>query len=139
MSGKDVIENKISYLSKQLKLVKSFQGHSLEEFTQNQKLLAGLKWELYVTAQAAIDLAEAVVAYRKFRKPTTMREAFDILAAENVLTSEFVGRFAGIVGFRNALAHDYEDIKIEVLYDVLMNKLSEVEEFIDHITDALKI
>jgi uncharacterized protein YutE (UPF0331/DUF86 family) len=133
MTSKGVIENKISYLQKQLEAIKEFQIHSLDELRQNAKILAGLKWELYVMSQAVIDLAEAVIAYRRFRKPTTMREAFDILAEQDVVPVEFMNRFSKMVGFRNALAHDYEDIKIEVLHDVLMHKLPEVEEFIGHI------
>ena len=68
-----------------------------------------------------------------------MREAFDILAEQHILPPEFVSRFVKIVGFRNAPAHDYEDLKIDVLYDVLMNKLPEVEDFLQHIKNSLYI
>ena len=139
MSSKDIIENKISYILKQIEIISSYQKYSLDELSGNVVILGGLKWELYVMNQAAIDLAEAIVAYKQFRKPTTMREAFDILAEQHMLPPEFVRRFAKMVGFRNALAHDYEDLKIAVLYDVLMNKLPEVKEFIRYIKDALHI
>lgn len=139
MSSRDIIENKISYILKQLEILRSYQKHSLDDMSGDIMLLGGLKWELYVMSQATIDLAEAVVAFKQFRKPTTMREAFDILAEQEILPVEFVHRFAKMVGFRNALAHDYEDLKIEVLYDVLMNKLAEVEEFIGYIKTALGI
>ena len=139
MSNRDIIENKISYILKQLGIIRGYQKYSLDELSHDVILLGGLKWELYVTTQAAIDLAEAVVAYKQLRKPTTMRESFDILAEQQILDTEFVDRFGKMVGFRNALAHDYEDLKTVVLYDVLMNKLQEVEEFIQHIKSALHI
>jgi uncharacterized protein YutE (UPF0331/DUF86 family) len=89
--------------------------------------------ELYVISQAVIDLAEAVISYKNLRKPTTMREAFDILGEDGILPKEFLSDFSKIVGFRNALAHDYQDLKIEEVYNVLQNKLPQVEEFISYI------
>jgi uncharacterized protein YutE (UPF0331/DUF86 family) len=36
-----------------------------------------------------------------------------------------------LVGFRNVLAHEYEELNYEILYDVLKNKLRDIEEFIE--------
>ena len=40
------------------------------------------------------------------------------------------------IGFRNALAHDYKDLRMDVVYDVLQNKLKEVEEFLEYVRNA---
>jgi len=137
MSTLRVIENKISYIEKQLSIAQKYQHYSLEELQKDDTVRGAVERELYVIAQACIDLAEALVAFRRLRKPTTLREAFEILGENNILPSEFVGKFRGIAGFRNALAHDYEDLKLEVVYDVLQRKLSEVEEFLRYIKQAL--
>ena len=44
-----------------------------------------------------------------------------------------------MVGFRNILAHDYAEINYDIVYDVLQNKLSDIEEFIQQIKDKLNI
>jgi uncharacterized protein YutE (UPF0331/DUF86 family) len=36
-----------------------------------------------------------------------------------------------MTGFRNVVAHDYEKINYDILYDVLKNRLSDVESFLD--------
>ena len=36
-----------------------------------------------------------------------------------------------MTGFRNIIVHDYEDIDYEIVYNILHNKLSDVERFID--------
>lgn len=135
MSNLQVIENKISYILKHIAVAKSYQRHNLKEIEQDVKLRGAIERELYVISQAVIDLAEALIAYKKFRKPTTMREAIDILGEEHVLPVSFIGEFDGIVGFRNALAHDYEDLKLEVVHDVLQNKLTLVETFLRYIRE----
>jgi len=137
MSTPEVIENKISYIEKHLSQARRYQSRSLENLQDDAMLRGAVERELYVIAQAVIDLAEAVVAYKHLRKPTTMREALDILGEAEVLPKKFVSSFINIVGFRNALAHDYEDLRLEVVYDVLQNKLKEVGEFLNHIKKIL--
>ena len=139
MSTVEVIANKISYIQKHLTLARKYQQYSLAHFLEDVTIKSAVERELYIIAQAVIDLAEAVVAFKKFRKPTTMREALQILGEEKILPQKFLVDFIKIVGFRNALAHDYEDLRFEVVYEVLQKKLSQVIIFLRHIKKALKI
>lgn len=138
MSSRDVIENKISFIARGIaEARKSYHGRSLDDLRADRILRGSLERDLYVVVQATIDLAEAVVAYKRLRKPTTMRDAFDILAENDIVPSEFIVSFQKIVGFRNILAHGYEAVSVEVLEDVLRNKLVGVEEFLGFITQAI--
>jgi len=119
--------------------IRPYLNYSIEEIKDDTMIKSALERDLYVIVQSAIDLAEATVAFKNFRKPITMREAFDILKEENILTSEFVQSFGNIVGFRNAVAHNYENLRLEVIYDVLHNKLKEVEVFLKHIEDKFSL
>ena len=131
MSSRDVIENKISFIERGMtEARKSYHARSLDDFRADRILRGSLERDLYVIVQATIDLAEAIVAYKRFRKPTTMRDAFDILAENDIVPSEFIASFHKIVGFRNILAHGYEAVRVEVLEDVLRNKLTEIEKFL---------
>ncbi len=133
MSNLQVIENQISYILKHLAIAEGYKKYSLNEVEANTTIRGAVERELYVIAQAVIDLAEAVVAYKNFRKPTTMREALDILGEEKILPLEFLAEFHKIVGFRNALAHDYHDLRIDVVYNVLQNNLQQTSRFIEYI------
>lgn len=138
MSSQEVIENKISFIEREVSSARKSYAARSQDDIKNDKLLRGaLERNLYVIAQAVIDLAEALIAYKGLRKPTTMREAFDILAENDILPADFAGRFSKIVGFRNILAHGYEDVDVAVLYEVLQNRLGEVEEFLDYIKERL--
>lgn len=138
MSTKEAIENKISYIEERLKAIADrYKGATLEKLRQDPVLREAVERSLYVIAQAAIDLAEAMVAYRNLRKPTTMREAFDILVEDKILPEDFGSSFAKIVGFRNVLAHGYEEVDVAILHDVLQNKTDEIKEFIGLIKKAL--
>ena len=138
MSSRDVIENKISFIERGMtEARKSYHARSLDDFRADRILRGSLERDLYVIVQATIDLAEAIVAYKRFRKPTTMRDAFDILAENDIVPSEFIASFHKIVGFRNILAHGYEAVRDEVLEDVLRNKLTEIEKFLGYVKHAV--
>ena len=38
-----------------------------------------------------------------------------------------------MAGFRNIMAHDYEDLDIEIIYSVLKNSMKDIEKFISQV------
>lgn len=100
---------------------------------ENIDIRGAVERYLYLAAQAAIDLAEAVIAYKGFRKPTTMSEAFYILNEEEIVSWELTEKMVRMVGFRNIMVHDYEKVNYDIVYDVLQNRLADVAEFIERI------
>src|SRR3990172_2128680 len=129
MTNLSVIENKISSNRKYLKILKRYKAYSRQEIEENVDVRGAVERYLYLAAQAAIDLAEAVIAYKGFRKPTTMSEAFYILNEEDIVSGELTEKMVRMVGFRNVMAHDYEKVNYDIVYDVLQNRLADVAEF----------
>ncbi|HAS84751.1 MAG TPA: hypothetical protein DCS23_01600 [Candidatus Yonathbacteria bacterium] len=73
MSNKDTIENKISLVRKYLARLEVYKKYSPEEIENDQFISGSLERYLYLVVQATIDTAEAMIAYRKLRKPVTLR------------------------------------------------------------------
>ncbi len=134
MTSRDVIENKISSTRKFLGLLDRYRGYSKDEIQEDIDLKGAVERYLYLAAQSTIDLAEAVIAFRNLRKPATMAESFRILQEEGLLSAELAGKLARMAGFRNILAHAYEDIDGDVVYDVLQHRLKDLAEFLDRIS-----
>ena len=136
MSNLDVIENKISSIKKYLDILKRYRGYSVIEIKNNIDIRGALERYLYLAVQASIDLAEAVIAYKNFRKPITLAESFDILFEGKVVTDRaLIERLINMVGFRNIIAHDYGEINYDIVYNILKNKLKDIEEFIKIISE----
>lgn len=137
MSNLRVIENKISALKKYLKILKGCQDYSQKVLEEDLEKRGAAERYLYLAVQATIDLAEAVVAYKRWRKPTTFSEAFDILNEEGIISQELTQKMVKMTGFRNILAHDYEKINYAIVEDVLKNKLKDLEEFTEIISKRI--
>jgi uncharacterized protein YutE (UPF0331/DUF86 family) len=130
MTSIAVLENKISAVRKNLAILKGFSPHSREEIENNVQLRGAVERYLYLAIQGTIDLAEAILAYKKLRKPSTLSEIFYILNEEKIITSEITQYMVAMTGFRNILAHDYEKINYAIVYDVLQNRLPDIETFL---------
>ena len=139
MSTVQVIENKLSALQKYLAILERYKPYSREDIEGNVDVRGALERYLYLTIQSVIDCAEAVIAYKNLRKPTTISDAFYILEEAGVFSSDELEPYIQMTGFRNILAHGYERIDYDVVYDVLHNKLADTTRFIEKIRNYCRM
>jgi uncharacterized protein YutE (UPF0331/DUF86 family) len=139
MSNIKAIENKISSARKYSAILKRYKKLTKEKIRNNTDIRGAVERYLYLETQAVIYLAEAVIAHNDFRKPTTMSEAFYILNEEKIISDKLTKKLVSMVGFRNVLAHDYEDIDYDIVYNVLQQGLNDIEFFLKIISQKLDI
>jgi uncharacterized protein YutE (UPF0331/DUF86 family) len=139
MSSLKVIENKISSIKKYLKILQRYKGYSKKKIENSIDIKGALERYLYLAIQSSIDLAEAIIAYKEFRKPTTMSEAFYILNEENIIPDKLTKELVKMVGFRNIIAHDYEKIDYDIVYDALQNRTKDIEGFLKNVSAKLRL
>lgn len=133
MTNLTVIENKISAIRKHLKILERYKKFSKKEIEEDIDIRGAVERYLYLASQAAIDLAEAVIAHKNLRKPTTMSEAFYILNEEGIIPIRSTKKMVRMVGFRNIIAHDYEKINYDIVHEVLQKGVKDIEKFIERI------
>jgi len=73
MTNISVLENKISEIRKNLHILKRYQAVDRKKIMAEIDLKGAMERYLSLAVQATIDLADAYISYRKFRKPTNMR------------------------------------------------------------------
>ncbi|MEK7665200.1 MAG: DUF86 domain-containing protein [Patescibacteria group bacterium] len=140
MTNFSVVENKITSAQKYLKILSvNFKKFSRREIEENNIIKGSVERYLYLAAQSAIDIAESFISLRNFRKPTTLREGFEILEEEKIISVELREKMIKMTGFRNVVAHDYEKIDYDKVYDILQNRLGDIEEFVFEIKKALNL
>lgn len=125
-----VIENKISAVQKYLSILEEYKKYSREKIEDDTQIRGSLERYLYLAVQSVIDLAESVLAFKNLRKPSTTSETFHILNEEGFIELELAKKLVAMVGFRNIVAHDYEKINYDIVYDILHNRLTDIETFL---------
>lgn len=139
MTHINIIENKISSVEKYLKILEGYKKYSVDEINNDLTLKGAVERYLYLVSQATIELADAIVSLKDLRKPTVYSEVFDILREEGLISGKLAEQLIKMTGFRNVVAHDYEKVNFDIIYEVLQNKLGDIEEFIKEIKNKLKI
>ena len=80
-------------------------------------------------AQAAIDLANHLVAADGLQLPTKLRESFELLERHASLPKDLCARMGSMVGFRNIAVHDYQAIDKRILAAILESHLDDLRRF----------
>jgi uncharacterized protein YutE (UPF0331/DUF86 family) len=83
----------------------------------------------YRAVQAAVDLAQHLVAERGLPVPTTYRETFRILADAGEIEARLAERLQGWAGLRNVIAHHYAAIDVALVADALYGDLGDLASF----------
>lgn len=137
MTTISVIENKISHIRKYFKILKKFNKFSQKQLKEDVFIRGALERYLYLVVQSTIDLAECVIAYKKYRKPSTLAENFLILQEEGFIDRKSCEKLVKMVGFRNIVAHDYEKIDPLIMSDILKNRVKDIEKFLMRVSKKL--
>lgn len=93
-------------------------------------LVASAKYHLIVGIEAAIDLANHLIARNRWRAPEDYADTFRIMEERGVVDAEFAERLQRMARFRNRLIHIYWDINDEIIYSLLQKDVCEIEEFL---------
>jgi uncharacterized protein YutE (UPF0331/DUF86 family) len=79
-------------------------------------------------AQASIDLAAHLVASEAMGVPQDLRENFVMLQNAQVLEPGTSEKMQRMVGFRNIAVHEYQNLNIDILKHILVERLGDFEE-----------
>lgn len=142
-------------MSESLQILSRYQHHTFEDYRENRELRDVVERRLEKLTQAAIDIANGVLADRECRVPQANQDKFRQLGLIGVLPTEDVERegteletassvgglaeqMAEAAGLRNVLAHEYGDVLDDrMVYHALQNLerystfLEELQTYLD--------
>jgi uncharacterized protein YutE (UPF0331/DUF86 family) len=85
---------------------------------------------LQIAIQAALDVASHVVSDERLGEPDTNRALFDLLANNGRLPPELAATMQAMAGFRNVVVHGYQSVNLDVVEDVVANRLDDLLAFV---------
>jgi uncharacterized protein YutE (UPF0331/DUF86 family) len=134
MTGLDVIEKNVSNIKKYLSILNNYKNTTVEDLQNDFTLRGAVERYLYLAVQATIDLAEAVISYKDLRRPSTFSESFEILNEHNIISKGTKTNMIQMARFRNRIAHDYGDINYNIVHDILTNRITDIDIFLEEIS-----
>jgi len=134
MTELDVIEKIVSNIKKYLSILNNYKNITVEDLQNDFTLRGAVERYLYLAVQATIDLAEALISYKDLRRPSTFSESFEILNEHNIISKSTKTNMIQMARFRNRIAHDYGDMNYNIVHDILINRITDIDIFLEEIS-----
>lgn len=125
----DVILNKTALIERCLRRIREdYTGHEIEFETSCMRQDAILL-NLQRACESSIDLAAHVIRLKKLGLPQKSRDLFVLLQEASLIDSGLSQRLQGMVGFRNIAVHNYQQLNLEIVRNLLEHRLVDFECF----------
>ncbi|MBI4357369.1 MAG: DUF86 domain-containing protein [Gammaproteobacteria bacterium] len=85
------------------------------------------------TCEAAIDIAGHVARLKQLEIPQATKEVFVSLEQKKLLSKSTSQVMQDMVGFRNIAIHEYQDLDLLIVKNILKNHLKDFQKFIQEI------
>ncbi len=126
----DVILNKKESIERCVQQIRLYYATPSElPFEKDHLRQDAIAANLQRAAEQAIDLANHVIRKGKLGLPKESKESFEILARAKVIPQELADKLKGMVGFRNIMVHQYQELDIKIMVDVIEHRLDDLVVF----------
>ena len=130
MVDAESVRRKLREIERRLVALRGISGRDRGEFLADDALQAQAERHLQIAIQAAIDVANHIVAEDSAETPEDYGSTFVLLARMGVVDEELAGRLRSAAGLRNILVHAYTDVDATMLWERLA-ELDDLERFVD--------
>ena len=83
--------------------------------------------------EQAIDLANHVIRRAKLGVPTDSADSFELLVKAGLVPPALGAKLRKMVGFRNTVIHEYQDVDLEIVQAVIEVGLEDLVAFTDRV------
>jgi uncharacterized protein YutE (UPF0331/DUF86 family) len=125
----DVFDRRLERLERAITDLRGLAAVDRAQFVGDRALQAQAERWTQVAVEAAIDLANHLIADRGWPTPATYRDAFRILFEHGVIDEDAARKMAGWAGLRNIIVHLYLDVDHARLHEILATELGDLESF----------
>lgn len=132
----DVILNKKESIERCVLQIRLYYAMPSElSFEKDHLKQDAIAANLQRAAEQAIDLANHVIRKGKLGLPKESKESFEILARAKVIPQELADKLKGMVGFRNIMVRQYQEMDIKIMVDVIEHHLDDLVVLTTHVME----
>jgi len=123
------VEGRLRRLQHVVRRLRHYRALERADIEGNEDLGWALERGLHLGCEILLDVGNHVLAGAFGRTADSYEEILSALADEGVLSAPLRQALAGLGGFRNVLVHDYLDLDMDRVFDVLQRAPEQFEAF----------
>jgi len=87
-------------------------------------------------AELTIDVANHFIKSKKLGLPQHSADAFVLLHRAHLISADTLKKMRGMVGFRDLVVHEYQQMDLSLMVDVIEHHLRDPLDFVDMVLQA---
>ena len=123
----EVVRKRLNKLDEYLAILRALQKYNFDEFAQDPEHYGSVERFLHLAIEAVIDIGNHIVAELDLGAVNWYSDIPALLAKHGTIDADLEQRWVRMIGFRNALVHDYADIDRRIVYEALQHRLGDLE------------
>lgn len=128
MIRKEIIRKRLNKLDEYLAVLIQLQRYSYNEFVQSPERYGSAERFLQLAIETINDIGNHLVAEMNLGVVNWISDIPSLLGKAGYIDQEMKENWVKMIGFRNVLVHDYLDIDLSLVYDILTNRLKDFEK-----------
>ncbi len=137
--NENIIIRKIKLINEDLKYLKVIDKVSLKTFLKKYEIEAATERYLEKIVGRMIDINYHILAEKENYIPLDYYNSFIELGKKKYLPEKFAEKIADSAGLRNRLAHEYDEIDEEKIYQAAKTCLKDVPKYLSYIVKSLQL
>jgi uncharacterized protein YutE (UPF0331/DUF86 family) len=134
---RNIVAAKLAELDKRVRRVQATRRDEADAYALDETAAELVAFNLMLAVQCAGDLAAHLIADQEWPPASTAGEQFDRLAEQGVIPPDLAIQLRKAVGFRNAVAHGYAQLRTDLLHLAAHSGLDELIRFSQHLASWL--
>jgi uncharacterized protein YutE (UPF0331/DUF86 family) len=126
----DVILNKAQTIERCINRIKEEYSGFENEIETNYTKQDAIILNIQRACEAAIDIAARIIRLEHLGLPQSGRDMFVLLEQANIIPEQLSKRLQSMVGFRNIAIHNYVQINLDIIKNIIEKRLDDFFEFI---------
>ena len=132
-----LIISKSELIDKYRKQISDLLGSSDSEIIGSSEKMAAIERFFQLIVDAMVDINQHLIRELGLAAPDDLQSTFYPLGEKGILPDDFARKLAPIVGVRNRLVHQYEEIDKKLFLKNLRDNFSNFETYQEHIKKYL--
>lgn len=133
-----IIQKKLQYLLRYGVKLKKLKRYTLEEISEDLEKTWAIEHGLQLAIQVIMDIGNHILVAIGEYEVEDYTDVIDKLGEREVIPPKFAEKIRGMAGFRNILIHEYTDVDISEVYEIIQNRLEDFEQFAKFIDEYLE-
>jgi len=135
---KILIMRKLTELEIYIKQMQEYSTITVKEYYRDWKMQRIIERTLQMMIELCVDIANHIIADKKYRVPTSYSDTFQVLEEEGLISKKQYKTMKRMAQFRNIIVHHYDKIDETILVNILRQNLSDFLEYRDSVLKIIK-